>query len=148
MKKNIYIAPCVEIIEIDSLDEMKKITLLSSPSPVFVVFYRSQYKFNIDALLQKKELILALDAVQDPGNLGTIIRSAAAFNVDTIILTENTVDLYNPKCVRSTVGCLWKTPVVQIREFEQLKHIFAEYERVATLPKGAELRQWAVYVSK
>ena len=48
--------------------------------------------------------ILLLDEIQDPGNLGTIIRSSVAFNIDTIILSENTVDLYNPKVLRGTQG--------------------------------------------
>ena len=50
-----------------------------------------------------------------------------------------TVDLYNPKCVRSTVGCLWKTPVFKINELDELKNIFTHFERVATLPKGNDV---------
>ena len=52
----------------------------------------------------KGSKILLLDDIQDPGNLGTIIRSSVAFNVDTIILSPNTVDLYNSKVLRSTQG--------------------------------------------
>ena len=51
--------------------------------------------------------VLALDAVQDPGNLGTIIRSAVAFNIDTIILGKGTVDVYNSKVVRGSQGMLF-----------------------------------------
>ena len=97
---------CDEIIEIDTLDEMKKITSLSSPSPVFVVFYRFQYELNLDVLLQNKELILALDAVQDPGNLGTIIRIADWFGIEHIICSQGTVDVYNTKTIQSTMGAL------------------------------------------
>ena len=50
---------CDEFIEVESLDEIKKITFLSTPSPVFVVFCRPQYVLNIDDLLHKRELILA-----------------------------------------------------------------------------------------
>ena len=56
--------------------------------------------------------LLILDDIQDPGNLGTIIRSAVAFNFDTIVLSHGTVDLYNPKVVRSTKGMLFKTNVI------------------------------------
>lgn len=56
--------------------------------------------------------ILILDGLQDPGNVGTIIRSAVAFGIDTIILGENTVDLYNPKVIRSTQGMLFQVPVM------------------------------------
>ena len=57
--------------------------------------------------IEEKEIgskIVILEDLQDPGNLGTIIRSSVAFNVDTIILSPNTVDLYNPKVLRSTQG--------------------------------------------
>src|SRR5574344_410117 len=62
---------------------------------------------GICSKLKKKEIgnrIVILDDIQDPGNLGTIIRSAVAFNIDTIILSESTVDLYNPKVLRATQG--------------------------------------------
>ena len=51
--------------------------------------------------------ILILDDIQDPGNLGTIIRSSVAFNIDTIILSDNSVDLYNSKVIRATQGLLF-----------------------------------------
>ncbi len=51
--------------------------------------------------------VLMLDDIQDPGNLGTIIRSAVAFDIDTVVLSPNTVDLYNPKVVRATQGMLF-----------------------------------------
>lgn len=50
----------------------------------------------------------------------------------------DTVDLYNPKCVRSAVGNLWKIPVVQIKDFSILKTKFSEFERIATLPKSKD----------
>ena len=66
---------------------------------------------NVVGLCEKKNSneiignkILLLDDIQDPGNLGTIVRSSVAFNVDTIILSPNTVDLYNSKVLRSTQG--------------------------------------------
>lgn len=58
--------------------------------------------------------ILILDEIQDPGNLGTIIRSAVAFAIDTIVLGENTVDLYNPKVVRATQGMLFHVNIVSL----------------------------------
>lgn len=63
------------------------------------------------------EKILMLDELQDPGNLGTIIRSAVAFNVDTIVLSPNTVDLYNPKTIRATQGMIFHINIVT-RELE------------------------------
>lgn len=57
--------------------------------------------------------ILILDDIQDPGNLGTIIRSSVAFNIDTIILSPNTVDLYNDKVIRSSEGMLFKINIIK-----------------------------------
>ena len=56
--------------------------------------------------------ILMLDDIQDPGNLGTIIRSSVAFNVDTIVLSKNSVDVYNNKVIRATQGMLFKINII------------------------------------
>ena len=74
--------------------------------------------------------------IKDAGNLGTIIRAAVAFNIDAIILYGNTVEIYNPKVVRSAVGNLWKIPVYSVEDIGFIKNNFKEYERVATLPKN------------
>lgn len=64
--------------------------------------------------------ILILDGVQDPGNLGTIIRSAAAFSIDTIILSNDTVDLYNSKVIRATEGMIFN---INIKRCDLLEFI-------------------------
>ena len=68
--------------------------------------------------------ILMLDGVQDPGNLGTILRSSKAFNVDTVVLNLDTVDLYNPKVIRATQGMFFHMNVVRrdlVDEINKLK---------------------------
>ena len=74
---------------------------------------------NIMAICEKKSdnkiignKLLILEDIQDPGNLGTIIRSALAFNIDTIILSKNTVDLYNSKVIRGSQGMLFHINIV------------------------------------
>ena len=57
--------------------------------------------------------IIMLDNLQDPGNLGTIIRSAVAFNIGTIIISDDSVDLYNPKVVRSTEGMIFNLNIIR-----------------------------------
>ena len=57
--------------------------------------------------------VLILDNLQDPGNLGTIIRSGVAFNIDTIVLSDDSVDLYNPKVVRATEGMLFNLNIIR-----------------------------------
>lgn len=79
---------------------MRKLTKLTTiPSVVAVVKKEQEEKINGNVLL--------LDSIQDPGNLGTIIRSAVAFNINTIVLGDNTVDLYNEKVLRATEGMLF-----------------------------------------
>lgn len=67
-----------------------------------------------DVLPNKVERALLVDAVQDPGNLGTMIRTADAAGFDAVILGEGTVDAYNEKVIRSTQGSLWHIPIIQM----------------------------------
>lgn len=69
--------------------------------------------------------ILMLDNIQDPGNLGTIIRSAVAFNIDTIILSNDSVDVYNEKVIRSSMGMLFKINII----YASLKDIIQELRK-------------------
>jgi len=85
---------------------INKISSLDTPSNIMGLC-----KINEDTTI-KGTKILMLDGIQDPGNLGTIIRSSVAFNVDTIILGENTVDLYNPKVIRATQGMVFHTNII------------------------------------
>lgn len=85
---------------------IKKITALDTPCTVLGVCKKKEEK-------EIGNKILVLDDINDPGNLGTIIRSACAFSVDTVILSENTVDLYNPKVVRATQGMLFNINIIR-----------------------------------
>ena len=66
-----------------------------------------------DIMKNKKVKILMLDNVNDPGNLGTIIRTAAGLGMSCIIMSEDTVDIYNDKVLRSTQGSLYKLPIIK-----------------------------------
>lgn len=66
--------------------------------------------------IQSKEIgnkVVILDNIQDPGNLGTIIRSCVAFNIDTLVISNNSVDLYNPKVIRATQGLIFNLNIIQ-----------------------------------
>lgn len=114
---------------------LKKISTTDSPPEAVAV--AKQKIFTIEDINSAKKLVL-LENIKDFGNLGTILRTAKAFSQDGIILFGDTVDLYNPKCVRSAVGNLWKIPVVQIKDFTKLKELFSNYDRIATLPKSED----------
>lgn len=110
-----------EFIEIEGVDEMKKISALSTPSSVYAVFYRPQYELDIQRCLKNKELMLALDSVQDPGNLGTIMRIADWFGIKHIFCSKSTVDVYNSKTVQSTMGALARVEVHYVDLIEVLQ---------------------------
>lgn len=111
---------------------LKKISTTESAPEVVAVAKQKPSDFG---KLSDSENVVLLENISDAGNLGTIIRSAVAFNIDAIVLYGDTVDLYNPKCVRSAVGNLWKINIVSIKSVSELNKYFADFERIATLPK-------------
>jgi len=83
--------------------------------------------------------ILALDQIQDPGNMGTIIRSAVAFEVDMILVSKDSVDIYNEKVVRATQGLLFSIPIMVCDLQEELKRLKEkEYTIYVTDVTGGE----------
>ena len=72
------------------------------------------------------DIIVALDGIQDPGNLGTILRTVDSANLKQIILSKNSADPYNPKVVRSTMGAIFR---VKIIECEDLKKTLKEIKK-------------------
>ena len=115
---------------------LKKLsTTESAPSAVAVGIQRI-YDKNILKNLKK---VVLLEGIKDLGNLGTIIRSCTAFGADAIVLYGESADIYNPKCVRASVGNLWKLPIIHIKDFNELKNIFEKFEKLATLPRTNNL---------
>lgn len=100
---------------------IKKISDAVSPPDVLALCKMA----NDNVVLGEK--ILLLDGIQDPGNLGTIIRSAVAFNVDTICLSPDTVDIYNPKVLRSTQGMIFHTNII-IKSLKEIISMLKERE--------------------
>ncbi|MBO4723915.1 MAG: RNA methyltransferase [Bacteroidaceae bacterium] len=94
-----------ERIEKITPDELKRASLLRSPQDVLAVFRIPDYDTTI-ASAASKNLVLALDDVQDPGNLGTIARIADWFGINDIFCTKGTADIYNPKAVQATMGAI------------------------------------------
>lgn len=96
---------------------LKSISLLKTP----------QYIMALCKVIDNKDIkgnkILLLDNVSDPGNLGTIIRSSVAFNVDTIILSEDSVNLYNDKVVRSSEGMIFNTNIITMNLSDAINKI-------------------------
>lgn len=95
-----------------SIPVMKKLSNLTNVPNVIGIAKKKETK-------EVKGNILMLDTIQDPGNLGTIIRSAVAFGIDTIVASPETVDLYNTKVIRGTEGLIFKINyiVTDLKEF-------------------------------
>ena len=87
-------------------NELKKISALTTPNTCLAVF-----KIPIEKKLEENGLIVALDNVRDPGNLGTIIRLCDWFGITQLICSTETVDIYNPKVVQATMGSIGRVAV-------------------------------------
>ena len=93
-----------------SREEISRASLLKSPQEVLAVFRQPSFSVPDESLL-KQRLSLALDKVQDPGNLGTIIRIADWFGITDIFYSPDTADLYNPKVVQASMGAISRVSV-------------------------------------
>ena len=76
--------------------------------------------------------IIVLDNLQDPGNLGTIIRSAVAFNFDTVVLSNTSVDVYNPKVIRASEGMIFNINIIRTDIINFLNNLDSSYLKITT----------------
>lgn len=100
--------PAKELLVADEGD-IEKVSLLKSPQDVMAVFRQPVYK--IEDVNPETNLVLVLDGVQDPGNLGTIIRLADWFGIKHIVCSLDTADVFNPKTIQATMGALSRIEV-------------------------------------
>lgn len=103
--KNVNADICIEVTH----DELQRVSLLTTPQDVIAVYRIPQHSLSIANLTQ--QLSLVLDTVQDPGNLGTIIRIADWMGISNIICSPETADAYNPKVVQASMGALARVAV-------------------------------------
>ncbi|WP_243170802.1 TrmH family RNA methyltransferase [Clostridium algidicarnis] len=99
----------------------KSLCYTESPQGIIAVCNITKEKFNIT-----DGFYILVDKVQDPGNLGTIIRSAHASGAKAVILTKGTVDLYNPKVLRSTMGSIFYIPIIEDERSEYINELKAK----------------------
>jgi TrmH family RNA methyltransferase len=105
-----------------SEDELKKISNFETPNKVFAIVSQKR-STKIPPL--KNKITLLLDGIQDPGNLGTIIRTADWFGIESIIASVDTADVYNPKVVQSTMGSIARINIfyVDVKTFLSANNI-------------------------
>ena len=109
-----------EILEC-SPDEIARASLMRSPQDVLAVYEMPRHDLQADVL--SRQLVLALDTVQDPGNLGTIVRIADWYGIEDILCSPLCADLYNPKVVQATMGALARVRVHYVDLVEFLPRI-------------------------
>jgi TrmH family RNA methyltransferase len=109
--------PIISKIHEISAGELKKISSLKTPNQVLAVVNIPDEKTDFGKL--KNELFLVLDGISDPGNLGTIIRTADWFGIRNIVCSKNTVNVYNPKVIQATMGSFIRVKIIynELSEF-------------------------------
>ena len=115
-------------------DTFKKISDTMTPQGILCVVDRLEYTLE-DLLKKQNPTLMVLEDLQDPGNLGTIMRTGEGAGIDGVILSKGCVDIYNPKTIRSTMGSLYRVPFIYVEELSnvilQLKergvHFYAAY---------------------
>lgn len=128
----------------------EKISTEKSPQGVISLikhldFFKSCYIIDVEFFQNSKDRMLLLAGIRDPGNLGAVIRSAVALGVETILLTEDTVDLYNSKTIRSAMGSLFHIRTLRVGDtlslIRALQHagrrVFAAELRDGAIPLSA-----------
>ena len=94
----------------------KELTDVVTPQGVLAVINKRNDNKKIDTT---SDYLLALDNLQDPGNLGTIIRTADAANLKQIIVSKDTVDAYSPKVIRSTMGAIYRVNIIEVENLKE-----------------------------
>ena len=107
-------------------------------TPQGVLCVMKQYHYSLDDLAGKKHpFLMILENLQDPGNLGTILRTAEGAGVDGVILSRTSVDIYNPKTIRATMGSIYRMPFLYV---DQLEEILPELKRRGIRTYAAHLQ--------
>lgn len=126
-------------IQTASEGEMKKITSLVTPQGILAVAEIPGYQFSEDIFSQ--DIVLAFDRIRDPGNLGTIIRTADWFGLNNIVCSADSVDCYNPKVVQSSMGAILRTRVF----YRNLAELSAHCRHNGVTVAGTTLTGKAIY---
>ncbi|TDX49086.1 TrmH family RNA methyltransferase [Orenia marismortui] len=110
----------IEVVKVSD-NIIQKVADTESPQGILAIIDKVEYSLS-EILDDDNNLILIVDQVQDPGNLGTIIRTADAAGIDGVITTKGTVSLYNQKTIRATMGSLFRVPIYRENDLLKLKN--------------------------
>lgn len=133
-----------EIVEVSD-EELRKASLLQHPQEVLALFELPADKAEVSDVLpmlpaeDEESLSLALDGVQDPGNLGTIIRVADWFGIENIFCSTNTADAYSPKVIQATMGSIARVHLYYTDLEQLLQSLPTDYPVYGTLLDGEDI---------
>lgn len=113
----------------------KYLSEVQAPQGILAIIEKNNKEGNVN---YSEDIIVALDDVQDPGNLGTILRTVDSVGIKQILISKGTVDAYNPKVVRSTMGAIFRVKIIECEDLEKSikearKH---HYKVVITTPQA------------
>ena len=103
---------CVYVTE----NILKTMSDVNAPQGIMAIIGRNNKEKDID---YSQDIIVALDDIQDPGNLGTILRTVDSIGLNQILVSKGTADCYNPKVVRSTMGAIFRIKIIECEDLEQ-----------------------------
>ena len=129
-----------EIIEV-SADELRKVSFLQTPQDVLAVFNMPDRNDTDNCEVPIGKLPLALDGVQNPGNLGTIIRIADWFGITEIFCSNDTADAFNPKVVQATMGSIARVSIRYVKLSEMLSTLPDGFPVYGTFLDGEDIYQ-------
>jgi TrmH family RNA methyltransferase len=121
VEKNPVMAKKVADYEIITSKQMEQISNFVTPPGIYATAMIPSFKIKPD--ITDRELILMLDGINDPGNLGTIIRTADWFGIRKIVVSKDTCDPWQPKVIQSTMGSIFRIQIVEAELVEFLKDV-------------------------
>ena len=121
VEKNSVFAKKIADYELITSKQMEQISNFVTPPGIFATAMMPKYK--IESKDTENQLVLLLDGINDPGNLGTIIRTADWFGIKKIVISEDTCDPWQPKVIQSTMGSIFRTQIVETDVVNFLKEV-------------------------
>lgn len=120
-----------------SQEELEKTSLQKTPQHVLGIFKQPEWSYDLNEICQSLNLVL--DDIQDPGNLGTIIRIADWFGIEDVFCSLNTADIYSPKAIQATMGAIARVRVHYLNITEFIKQASQQMPVYGTFLDGANI---------
>ena len=143
-----------EFLEPEPVSDSVLKAMADTQSPQGLLAVIRQPKYSLEETLKRDGLYLLLEDINDPGNLGTMMRTGEGAGIAGLIMTRNTVDIFNPKVIRSTMGGIFRVPFVVVNEAEDAAEalrkvgigLYAAHLRGNDYDKGFDFRRGTCFM--